>query len=352
MPSESLTAKGRAGTTLLDAHDAVLFDLDGTVYRGAEPVEGAASTVESVRRHGVAVRYVTNNASKPAESVARTLQEMGFPAESVEVSTSAQAGAALLAERLEPGDPVLVLGAGALADEVAAVGLTPVSSEADAPVAVVQGHSPRTTWADLAEACLALRRGGLWVACNRDATLPTERGELPGNGAMVAALEVATGRRPLVAGKPERPLLDRAVESVGASSPLMVGDRLETDIAGAVNAGMRSLAVLTGTSTAAGVLFAPAGQRCDHLAADLSALHLAPEDSIVTERPGWKAGLDGDALVLSRVGGDGSQPDAVDALRTLCATWWPAGSGPVGVRGDDPEAAEALRWLRIGDREA
>lgn len=336
------------GSTLLDAHDAVLFDLDGTVYQGAEPVAGAASMIERVRRGGVAVRYVTNNASKSAEAVTWTLREMGFAAEQSEVSTSAQAGAALLAERLQPGDLVLVLGASALAEEVVAVGLTAVSGEADAPVAVVQGHSPHTTWADLAEACLALRRGCLWVACNRDATLPTRRGELPGNGAMVAALEEATGCHALVAGKPERPLLDQAVRSAGARSPLMVGDRLETDIAGAVNAGMRSLAVLTGTSTASGLLFAPVGQRCDHLAADLSALHLPPEESLVADCPGWKARLDGADLVLSWVGG--GEPDAVEALRTLCATWWPVGSGRVAVRGDDHTADEVLRRLNLGDR--
>lgn len=350
MSTESLPVEPGAGTTLLDAHDAVLFDLDGTVYRGAEPVTGAVPTIERVRRGGVAVRYVTNNASKPAESVADTLREMGFEADPSEVSTSAQAGAALLAERLRPGDPVLVVGAPALADEVAARGLVVVSAEAEEPAAVVQGHSPHTTWADLAEACLAVRRGCLWVACNRDSTLPTERGELPGNGAMVAALEEATGRRPLVAGKPERPLLDRAVRSAGSRNPLMVGDRLETDIAGAVTTGMRSLAVLTGTSTPAGLLSAPAGQRCDHLAADLSALHRPPEESLVTERPDWKVRPEGAELALSWLGT--GEPDSVDALRALCAAWWPAGTGRVAVRGDDRTADEALRRLDLADPSA
>ncbi len=342
----TVTGNGRTGDCLLDAHDAVLLDLDGTVYRGSELIEGVASGLERVRQRGHAVRYVTNNASKPAESVARTLRDMGLRAAAEEVSTSAQAGAVVLADELRPGDPVLVVGADALADEVTAAGLVPVRGAADGPVAVVQGHSPRTTWSDLAEACLVLRAGGLWVACNGDATLPTERGELPGNGAMVAALETATRRRPIVAGKPQRPLLDRAVASAAASRPLMVGDRLETDIAGAVNASMPSLAVLTGTCGPADLLAAPAGSRCDYLAADMSALHRPPDESLVGDRPGWKVRVEESSLTLSRVGG-GEDADVLDALRALCAAWWPAGSGRVVVRGEDREARAAVEQLGL-----
>ena len=116
----------------------------------------------------------------------------------------------------------------------------PVRLATDAPVAVVQGHSPDTGWRDLAEACIALRAGVDWVASNTDSTLPTDRGLLPGNGAMVQALIAATGLTPRVAGKPNRPLLDEAVRRSGASSPLVVGDRLDTDIEAAVLAECRA----------------------------------------------------------------------------------------------------------------
>ncbi|GAA0518657.1 HAD-IIA family hydrolase [Saccharopolyspora thermophila] len=331
--------------TLLDGHDVVLFDLDGTVYRGGELVPGALEAIREVHRRGVTVRYVTNNASKSDSSVAEHLTGLGLTAAPTEVSTSAQAGAAVLAAQLPPGSRVLVVGAPALVSEVDRVGLVPVRDLADDPVAVVQGHSTETAWRNLAEACLAIRGGALWVACNSDRTLPTERGEVPGNGAMVAALQAATGQEPVVAGKPERPLLDRAVSSAGAQAPLMVGDRLDTDIAGAVHAGMPSLMVLTGVSTAADLLAATPDQRPDHVAADLRALHRPAAESAIAEQPGWKVRVDGDALELSTQPGEAG--DALAALRTLCAAWWPTAAGPVAVRGVDERAQDALRHLGL-----
>ncbi len=195
-----MTGRASAAALLLDAYDGVLLDLDGTVYRGPEPVPGAVSSVARVRRAGRAVAFVTNNAARGPAEVSAQLVSLGFDAEPDHVVTSAQAGAALLAERLPGGAAVGVVGTGTLAEEVRAVGLTAVRTVEDGPVAVVQGHSPDTGWRDLAEACLAVRAGALWVACNVDPTLPTDRGELPGNGSMVAALRAATGLEPLVAG--------------------------------------------------------------------------------------------------------------------------------------------------------
>ena len=148
--------------------------------------------------------------------------------------TSPQAAAVMLADRHPAGAKVLVIGAPWLEESVRQAGLEPVRLAEDNPVAVVQGHSPDTGWRNLAEGCIALRAGADWVACNVDTTLPTDRGMLPGNGSMVAALVAATGLHPRVAGKPERPLLDAAVRQVGSSRPLVVGDRLDTDIACAV----------------------------------------------------------------------------------------------------------------------
>ena len=145
----------------------------------------------------------------------------------------------------------------------------------DGPVAVVQGHSPQTGWPDLAEAALAIRSGALWVAANVDLTLPSERGLLPGNGSMVAALRAATNREPQVAGKPEPTLLNDALARGTFSTPLVVGDRLDTDIAGANAAGLPSLMVLTGVSTADDMVRAAVRERPDYIARR-SALALRP----------------------------------------------------------------------------
>ena len=327
--------------TLLDDHDAVLFDLDGTVYRGGEAAPGALEAIREVHRRGLAVRYVTNNASKPARAVVDHLAGFGVEAEEREVSTSAQAGAAVLADKLPAGSRVLVLGAPALESEVERLGLEPVREFAEDPVAVVQGLFAELTYGQFAEAALAVRAGALWVACNADRTLPTERGLLPGNGALVEMLRAATDQDPLVAGKPERPLLDRAVASAAASDPLMVGDRLDTDIAGAVHAGMPSLLVLTGVNTPRDLVEAVPEQRPDHVAADLRGLHAPVSEVAIAEQSTWSVRVVADELELS---GEGA---ALAALRALCAAWWAVGSGPVRVRAADDGARAALRSLEL-----
>jgi HAD superfamily hydrolase (TIGR01450 family) len=321
---------------LLAAYDVVLFDLDGTVYHGSRGIAGVPETVEAVRNHGTAVRFVTNNASKAPEDVAQRLVELGIPADASEVHTSAQAGVAVLGERLGKGAEVLVVGTESLAAGVAGAGLKPVRRNADSVRAVVQGHSPDNTWAVLAEACLAIRAGALWVACNVDATLPSERGLLPGNGSMVAALRTATDREPLVAGKPEPLLFQTATRSAGADRPLAVGDRLDTDIAGAVAAGIDSLVVLSGVTTPKQLLNAVPEQRPTYLAADLTALTSRPEDLKIGPRPGWSVT---DTLAVE---GDG---DPMDLLRALCHAAWQAGT--TEIRPGDEAARAALSELGL-----
>jgi hypothetical protein len=186
---------------------------------------------------------------------------------------------------------------------------------------------------------VAIRAGALWVACNVDATLPTERGLLPGNGALVAALVAATDQHPLVAGKPARPLMDEAI--AGATRPLAIGDRLDTDIAGAVNVGIDSLLVLTGVATPADLLAAPADQRPRYVATDLQAVQRPAEDLEIRAHPDWPVD---DRLRLRH---QGSNPDPLDALRSLCAAWWPEHNGPATVQPQDDVARAALATLKL-----
>jgi glycerol-1-phosphatase len=337
-------------------HDALLVDLDGTVYAGPDAIPGAVEALEAARERGQAVSYVTNNASRAPSAVSEHLTSLGLTLTEDDVVTSAQAGAAVLAQRCEAGAKVLVVGTEALADEVRAVGLEPVRSADDEPVAVVQGHNPDTGWRQLAEASLALGRGATWVACNVDPTLPSDRGIMLGNGSMVAALRTATRRDPEVAGKPAAPLLRQAVERAGAATPLVVGDRLDTDIEGGHAVAAETLLVLTGISTAADVLAAPEEQRPTYLAADLGALADLDATRVDADQ-GWDARVVDGVLELGAPEG-ASAPDAsadrdgqLAALRALCRAWWSHGStdGPdaPGVRPRDEIADEVVTALAL-----
>ena len=327
-------------TTLLDRHDLVLADLDGTLYQGRAAIPGAVDAVRAAADRGVRTLYVTNNAARSPGDVATHLAELGYPAGPDDVATSSQAAAALLAEQLSDGAKVLVVGTPALGAEITAVGLTPVDS-ADGATAVVQGLDPQLRYATLAEACIALRAGAVWVACNVDPTLPSERGPLPGNGSLVAVLRTATRLEPQVAGKPAPALMQTAARRVGAAAPLVVGDRLDTDIQGGRAAEMATLLVLTGVSDATELLTAPAEARPDYVGADLGALDLDPDTLAVGPRPGWTVDGGPDGLVLSGSG------DALDALRTLCVRHWDTGGGPPRVRAEGDDAAAALRALGL-----
>ncbi|MEC3919132.1 HAD-IIA family hydrolase [Nocardia sp. CDC160] len=258
---------------LRDRFEALLLDLDGTLFRGHEPIPGASEALHA-GAPDQRLMYVTNNASRSANGVAMHLRELGFDATEDEVVTSAQAAARLLAHRVAPGSTVLVVGTDDLMAEVENVGLQAVRRyDGVTPAAVIQGHSPQTAWADLAEAAYALRSGALWVAANTDATLPTERGLAPGNGSMVAALRQASGLEPVVAGKPYSPLMEDALERAGTRDALVVGDRLDTDIDGAAATGLESLMVLTGVSTLEDLRTQATDRLPTYIAEDLSALN-------------------------------------------------------------------------------
>ena len=325
---------------LAGGYDLVIFDLDGVIYLIDKPIPGAAETVERLCGDGIAVAYATNNASRRAPDVAALLAGMGVPAKPDEVLTSAGAAATVLAQRLPAGAPVLVVGAEALVAEVRDAGLTPVSTFEDKPAAVVQGYGPEVGWRILAEAALSVRAGAAWVATNTDRTLPSPRGPLPGNGSLVAVLRTALNREPdVVVGKPEPALFTTAASLSGAGRPLVVGDRLDTDIQGAVGAGMDSLLVLTGVSGPAELLAAPPERRPTYVAATMSALFRPAEEARLPLRldaaGGWRLTADGDTATLDGAG------DPVTALRLLCGATWDG----VPVAGIKAASAEATALL-------
>lgn len=303
---------------LVDAYDGVLFDLDGVIYLGPVAVPGAPPAVAGLRERGVPVGFVTNNAARPPAAVAAHLTELGIPAAAADVVTSAQAGAQVLRHDLPGGARVLVVGGEGVRQALAEAGLTGVDSADDDPVAVLQGYGNDLTWQHLIEAAVAIHRGARWVATNDDPTRPTDRGLVPGNGAAVAAVRTAVSVDPEVAGKPYRPLLDETVARLGASHPVFVGDRLDTDIAGARNAGLDGLLVLTGSHGPADLLAAGPGQRPTHLAQDvggllLPALEVTLGDGVA--RCGAATAREEDGRVVL----DGDAPSTPDAR--LAATW-------------------------------
>lgn len=332
-----MTSAVATSAALRHGYECLLLDLDGTLYRGSDVVPGAVQALEGSTER---LLFVTNNASKSPAAVARHLSDLGFVASEDDVVTSSQAAARLLAEHLEPGSKVLIVGTQALADEVELLGLVAVRGADDEPAAVVQGHSTETAWPALAEAAFAIRAGALWIATNTDATLPTERGLAPGNGSMVAAVRVATDRDPIVAGKPAAPLLEDALQRSGTRSAIVVGDRLDTDIEGANTVGLDSLLVLSGVSTADDLLRALPARRPKYLAFSLASLDhpsSEPGDS-------WSAKFTGTDIELSGSG------DAVAALAVTAAIAW-AHPEFGAVVASSPEAEDAVRsWTNPSDR--
>lgn len=308
---------------LLDAYRAVVCDLDGVVYRGPTAVPHA---VEALRSCGLPVLYATNNASRTPETVAEHLQELGLDAGPEDVVTSAQAGAHHLAGQVAEGSAVLAVGGEGVVLALAEQGLRPVPvRDARDPeasyAAVLQGYGPDLSASDLAEAAYAVQGGALWVATNTDRTLPTDRGTAPGNGTLVAAVEAAVGRPPVVVGKPYAPLYLLCAERVhhAPAELLAVGDRLDTDIAGAVETGMDSVLVLTGVDSAASLATAPPALRPTYLVEDLRGLHAAYTPAARDADGWWECGGHRRRLVDGRWKVDGDDAARVERLRAAVA---------------------------------
>lgn len=274
---------------LIDAYDAALFDLDGVVYLGPSPVDGAAEGLDALRARGVAVGFVTNNAARSAASVAEHLEHLGVHATAVDVVTSAQACARLMAEQLPSGATVLVTGTEALADEIRAVGLTVVDDWEAQPAAVVQGYDPQMTQPRLDACGFAIQRGARWFATNTDSTRPTDKGLVAGAGSQIASVRAAVTVDPTVAGKPCTPLMEETVRRLDAERPIFVGDRLDTDVEGALAVGMDSLFVFTGAHGKHDLAAAHDRARPTAIGHDLRAL-LAPARVATSEGDAVRCG--------------------------------------------------------------
>ncbi|NWN88950.1 MAG: HAD-IIA family hydrolase [Micrococcaceae bacterium] len=234
--------------TFFAGYDGVLCDLDGVVYAGPHTIDTAVLTLNTLIDQGVPVAFVTNNASKSATEVADLLRAMGIATNPEHIMTSAQAVVELLLVKYEPqAGPVLVTGSEQLAVQIQAAGFSITATAADSPQVVVQGFNPQLGWYDLAQASFAIEQGAGWLASNLDLTIPLSEGIAPGNGSLVNAVAQATGTRPEVAaGKPAPVMFTTMAQKFSMTHPLVVGDRLDTDILGAANAGFDGALVETG----------------------------------------------------------------------------------------------------------
>ena len=341
-----------------EVYDVALLDLDGVVYVGPDPVPGVPAALAAARGAGMRLGFVTNNAARTPEAVAEHLSALGVPARADDVITSSQAAATVVAGLLEHGARVLPVGGPGVAAALTAAGLVVVDRAEDEPAAVVQGHGREVGWAQLAEAVVAVRNGARHVATNLDATIPSPRGPLPGNGAMVGVVAAVTGQEPLVTGKPDPAMHAESVRRTGARHPLVVGDRLDTDIEGARRAGAASLLVLTGVTDPGTLLAARPDHRPDLLSADAAGLLTAhPRVTANGQERGcghWTVGPAeaDDVLVLEAHGPDDG--DGLDGLRALCVAHWaahPDDGVPARVVARGDRAAAALdRWGLVPDR--
>ncbi len=326
-------------------HDLLVLDLDGVLYVGRAAVPGA---VEALAAAGLPTGFATNNASRTPHEVAAHLSALGIPAQPDQVTTSSQAGARLVRERAGEGARVLPVGGPGVRAALEELGLAVADDPAGAPDAVLQGFGRHLGWTDLCDVVVAVQGGALWVATNTDLTIPTERGTMPGNGSLVGVVRRAVAVDPLVAGKPEPAIFRVVTERAGAQRPLVVGDRLDTDIAGAVAAGFPSLLVLTGVSSPHDLLAAPPPLRPTYVGADLGALadHHEVLAGLLRDGDRWRCGAataTASGTTVAVTGDGGSTAGLLDQLRAAAAAAW---SLPPGAAVPDSGLAAVLGELR------
>ena len=325
---------------LLDSFDSLWLDLDGVVYRGNQAVPEAIASISRAQiTHKIG--YITNNSSRTPAAIAEQLRGYGLELSESQIVGSARAGAQMLLERIPHGSKVLVVGGEGLRFECQEVGFEVVDSASENPAAVIQGFSPDVSWRELAQASFAVQAGAIWIATNQDWTIPLEAGIAPGNGTLVGAVHTAVGMLPDFAGKPFQPIFRQAFEQLGVKAPLMIGDRLDTDIRGAKKVGVKSATVLTGIATRKEIIGAKPDDRPDFILQNLSDL-FHPYPKLKQTKRGVSCG---DALVekLSNkvilVDGD---PYSIDALRAATSLVWNCGTPIYGLEIEPALYSEGL----------
>jgi len=317
----------------LEGVDAIFADLDGVVYKGDAAIPHAVESLNAASDAGVRIGYITNNASRTDATVAAHLSSLGLRVTPPDVVTSPQAAVRLLAEAVPAGATILVVGGEGLVHEVERAGFVVTRSAEDGPAAVIQGFAPEVGWTQLAEASFALHNAEVqWIATNTDWTIPVGRGIAPGNGTLVSAVHTAVGRLPKVAGKPEVAIFEEASRRFGATSPLFLGDRLDTDILGANRAGMPSVLVLTGIDRGKQVLAADAQSRPTYLLEDLRQLHEPYPETRFTD-DGATASVNKAVVSIrgDRVHVIERGKSRIDLLRAGCAVIWKSGRAIYGL---------------------
>jgi glycerol 3-phosphatase-2 len=258
--------------TLADRYDCFLFDLDGVLMRGSLPIEGAPEAVAGLRDAGGRVVFVTNNSGRTPGRVAERLAAAGIAAGANEVVTSAIATADLLAK--DGVRTAFVVGEEGVRRALEDAGVSVAGEDANAADAVVVGWDRRADYGKLRTASLLVERGARLVATNTDNSFPAPDGLWPGAGALLAVITTTTGAEAEVVGKPHPALFRAALDRAGGGTPLVIGDRLDTDIAGAARLGWDSLLVLTGIASEADLESSPV--RPTYVAADVGVLHVEP----------------------------------------------------------------------------
>lgn len=294
---------------LAASYDVAVLDLDGVVYIGEHAVTGAVEGLDAARAAGMKLAFVTNNASRSPEHVATHLAGLGIPAQPADVVTSAQAAARLMAQALPAGAQVYVIGGPGLEAALRERGLVPVTDLDGDPAqiaGVVQGYGPDMPWRQVINGALLVREGRPWVASNTDLTVPTAYGPGPGNGTLVKLVAEYAGRVPQVAGKPQPPLFRETLARVGGRTPLVVGDRIDTDIEGAIAVGWDSLLVMSGVTTLVELAALAPAVRPTYLGADVRCLVRATAPSVpvtgASTVGGWTAEVRDGVLGVSGEG--------------------------------------------------
>ncbi|GAA5122833.1 HAD hydrolase-like protein [Alloalcanivorax gelatiniphagus] len=323
-------------TPIVEAHDLVMFDLDGVVYVGGDALPGVAERIDRLRADGRHIAFVTNNASRTPAQVAAKLVGVGVDAADTDVVTSAQAAARVLVETHGPGARILVLGGEGLRVALVEAGLEPVD-EPEGAAAVASGYGPDVRWRDIMRVSTLVRDGLPYVASNADLTIPTPYGLAPGHGVLVRAITGFAGVAATIAGKPEKPLMEETVRRVGGDRPIMIGDRLDTDIEGAHAIDVPSLLVLTGVTWLEELSTATPGLRPSYISPTLEGLFEAhPVPSVGesgVELGGWTAAVEDGRLAVR---GEGSDADWWRVAATACWLHLDASGTPADVSGTTP----------------